>query len=195
MVPAMIPILLLMIPAMLTALSVVREKELGSIVNLYVTPVTRSEFLIGKQIPYVLLGMVNFVLLTILATTIFGVPLKGSLAMLTFAAFVFVLSATAMGLVISTFMRSQIAAIFATTLGTLIPAIQYAGLLNPVSSLEGVGAAVGRILPTTYFLVITRGVFSKALGFVELWPSMLPIVASVFLLMTLCILLLKKQEK
>jgi ribosome-dependent ATPase len=195
MVPAMIPILLLMIPAMLTALSVVREKELGSIVNLYVTPVTRSEFLIGKQIPYIMLGMVNFALLTILATTVFGVPLTGSLAMLTTTAFTFILSATAIGLLMSTFMKSQIAAIFGTTIGTMVPAIQYAGLINPISSLEGIGAFVGRILPTTYFLAIARGTFSKALGFAELWPSLVPIAASVVVLMTLCVLLLKKQEK
>jgi len=194
MVPAMIPILLLMIPAMLTSLSVVREKELGSIVNLYVTPVTRAEFLIGKQIPYVLLGMVNFVLLTLLVTGVFGVHLTGSLVFLTFAAFLFILSATAIGLVMSTFMRSQIAAIFATTIGTIVPAIQYAGLINPVSSLEGGGAVIGRIFPATYFLIISRGTFSKALGFAELWPTLLPIAASIVVLMTLCILLLKKQE-
>jgi len=194
MVPALIPILLLMIPAMLTSLSVVREKELGSIVNLYVTPVTRSEFLIGKQIPYVALGMVNFGLLTLLVTLVFGVPLTGSLMLLTTAAFLFVLSATAIGLVMSTFMRSQIAAIFGTTIGTIVPAIQYAGLINPVSSLEGAGALIGRIFPATYFLIISRGTFSKALGFVELWPSLLPIAASIAVLMSLGILLLKKQE-
>jgi len=194
MVPALIPILLLMIPAMLTSLSVVREKELGSIVNLYVTPVTRSEFLIGKQIPYVALGMVNFALLTLLVTLLFGVPLTGSLALLTTAAFLFVLSATAIGLVMSTFMRSQIAAIFGTTIGTIVPAIQYAGLINPVSSLEGAGAVIGRIFPATYFLILSRGTFSKALGFVELWPALLPIAASIVVLMTLGILLLKKQE-
>lgn len=194
MVPAMIPILLLMIPAMLTALSVVREKELGSIVNLYVTPVTRSEFLIGKQIPYVVLGMVNFILLTILSTTVFAVPLKGSLLLLAAGAFGYVLSATAIGLLMSTFMKSQIAAIFGTTIATLVPAIQYAGLINPVSSLTGPGAVIGRLLPATYFLVIARGTFSKALGLATLWSSLLPIAASVVLLMALCILLLKKQE-
>ena len=194
MVPAMIPILLLMIPAMLTALSVVREKELGSIVNLYVTPVTRCEFLIGKQIPYVALGMVNFILLTILSTTLFAVPLKGSLLLLAAAAFIYVLSATAIGLLMSTFMKSQIAAIFGTTIATLVPAIQYAGLINPVSSLTGLGAVIGRLLPTTYFLVIARGTFSKALGFATLWSSLLPIAASVVLLMAICILLLNKQE-
>ena len=195
MVPAMIPLLLLLIPAMLTALSVVREKELGSIINLYVTPVTRSEFLIGKQIPYLVLGMVNFILLTILATAVFDVTLSGSLAFLFAASFVFILSSTGIGLLMSTFTRSQAAAILATTIGTLVPAIQYAGLINPVSSLTGVGALIGGILPVTYFLVIARGAFSKALGFGALWPDLLPITASAVVLMVLCILLLKKQEK
>ncbi len=85
MVPAVIPLLLVLIPAMLAALSVVREKELGSIVNLYVTPVTRLEFLLGKQLPYVALAMLNFLLLTVLAVTVFGVPLKGSFLTLTAA--------------------------------------------------------------------------------------------------------------
>ncbi|MDY0213850.1 MAG: ribosome-associated ATPase/putative transporter RbbA, partial [Desulfuromonadaceae bacterium] len=122
MVPAVIPILLLMIPAMLTALSVVREKELGSIINLYVTPVTRSEFLLGKQLPYVILAMVNFLLMTLLAITLFGVPVKGSFATLSLAAFIFVLFSTGFGLFASTFTRSQIAAMFVAMIGTLIPA-------------------------------------------------------------------------
>ena len=195
MVPAIIPLLLLVITAMLSALSVVREKELGSIVNLYVTPVTRFEFLVGKQIPYVALGMVNFVLLTLLATTLFAVPEKGSLAMLTLSAFAFVLFATSFGLLLSTFMKSQIAAIFGTAIGTMIPSIQWAGLINPVSSLLGAPALIGRIYPTTYFLNISRGTYSKGLGFADLWPSLLPIVAGFVLLMGLCLVLLNKQER
>jgi ribosome-dependent ATPase len=92
MVPAVIPMLLLMIPAMLTALSVVREKELGSIINLYVTPVTRSEFLLGKQLPYILLAVLNFGLMTLLAVTVFAVPLKGDFFALALAALLFVIS-------------------------------------------------------------------------------------------------------
>ena len=78
MMPAVIPLLLMMLPAMLTALAVVREKELGSIINLYVTPVTRTEFLLGKQLPYVALAMLNFLLMVLLAVTAFGVPMTGS---------------------------------------------------------------------------------------------------------------------
>ncbi|MBI1204351.1 MAG: ribosome-associated ATPase/putative transporter RbbA [Rhodopseudomonas sp.] len=194
MVPAVIPMLLLLIPSMLTALSVVREKELGSIINLYVTPTTRLEFLLGKQLPYVALGMLNFLLLTALAVTVFGVPLKGSFLTLFAGAVLYVVSATAMGLVMSSFMRSQVAAIFGTAIGTLIPATQYSGFLDPVSSLQGAGAVIGSVYPATYFLIIARGTFAKALNFGDLQSSIVPLVLAVPVLLGLCVLLLKKQE-
>ena len=194
MVPAVIPLLLMLIPAMLTALSVVREKELGSIINLYVTPVTRTEFLLGKQLPYIALAMFNFLLMTALAVTVFDVPLKGSFATLALAALVFVVSSTGIGLLASTFTRSQISAMFVTMIGTLIPSIQYAGLINPVSSLEGVGAFVGRIFPATHFLTISRGVFSKALDLGSLLPSFWPLLIAAPVIVGTAILLLRKQE-
>ncbi|TCT22280.1 ribosome-associated ATPase/putative transporter RbbA [Thiobaca trueperi] len=195
MVPAVIPMLLLMIPAMLTALSVVREKELGSIINLYVTPVTRSEFLLGKQMPYILLATLNFTLLTLLAVIVFGVPLKGSFPALTAAALLFVTFSTGFGLFASTFTRSQIAALFVTMIGTIIPAVQFSGMLNPVSSLEGVGHLIGQVYPAAYFLTITRGVFNKALGFTSLEASFWPLALAVPVILTLSVLLLKKQER
>ena len=194
MVPAVMPLLLLMIPAMLTALSVVREKELGSIINLYVTPVTRSEFVLGKQLPYIALAMLNFALMTVLAVTLFGVPVKGSFLTLAAGALLFVSFSTGFGLFCSTFTRSQIAAMFLTMIGTMIPAIQFAGMLNPVSSLEGLGAWIGRGYPATYFLNISRGVFSKALGFSGLHASFWPLLLAVPVMVGLSIWLLKKQE-
>ena len=194
MVPAVIPLLLMLIPAMLTALSVVREKELGSIINLYVTPVTRTEFLLGKQLPYIVLAMFNFLLMTAMAVTVFDVPLKGSFATLALAALVFVVSSTGIGLLASTFTRSQISAMFVTMIGTLIPSIQYAGLINPVSSLEGVGAFVGRIFPATHFLTISRGVFSKALDLGSVLPSFWPLLIAAPVIVGTAILLLRKQE-
>ncbi len=195
MVPAVIPLLLMMIPAMLAALSVVREKELGSIVNLYVTPVTRTEFLLGKQLPYVVLGMLNFFLMTVLAVTVFGVPLKGSFLTLTLAALIFIIFSTGFGLFASTFTRSQIAAMFVAMIGTILPTIQFSGLINPVSSLEGVGRVVGELFPATYMLVISRGTFSKALGLPDLQMSFVWILLAVPVIMTCSILLLKKQER
>jgi ribosome-dependent ATPase len=193
MAPGIIPLMLMMIPAMLAALSVVREKELGSIVNFYVTPVTRLEFLIGKQIPYVALAMLNFVLLTAFTIFAFRVPFTGSALAYTCGALLYVIAATAMGLLISTFMKSQIAAIFGTVLITLIPAIQFSGLIDPVSSLQGFGAAIGRIYPTTHFVTISRGTFSKALDFGDLWSAYLPLLLAVPVLLGLGAVLLRKQ--
>ncbi|WP_282875631.1 ribosome-associated ATPase/putative transporter RbbA [Pseudomonas peli] len=194
MVPAVIPLLLMLIPAMLTALGVVREKELGSIINLYVTPVTRLEFLLGKQLPYIALGMLNFVLLVIAAVWVFDVPLKGSLLALLTGGLLYISCATAMGLLMSTFTRSQIAAVFGTAIVTLIPAIQFSGLIYPVASLEGFGALVGQIYPTSHFLIISRGVFSKALGFTELYSYFMALLITIPVLLGLCTSLLKKQE-
>ncbi len=195
MVPAAIPLLLMMIPSMLAAVSVVREKELGSIVNFYVTPVTPLEFLLGKQIPYVVLAMISFLLLTALAIFLFGVPLKGSFPALAASALLYVIAATALGMVISAFMRSQVAAVFGTALLTLLPAIEFSGLIEPVSSLQGAGRLIGKIYPTTHFLVIARGTFSKGLELPDLLSSFAPLLIAVPVLIGLGALLLRKQER
>ncbi|RVT91739.1 ABC transporter ATP-binding protein/permease [Rhodovarius crocodyli] len=193
MVPAVMPLLLMMIPAMLAVLSVVREKELGSIINFYTTPVTRLEFLLGKQAPYILLALLNFLMLTGFALFVFRVPMSGSFWALSAAALLYVVCSTAMGLLISSFMRSQIAAIFGTALITLIPAVQYSGMTDPVSSLEGAGAVIGSVYPTTHFITIARGTFSKALGFAELGDAFLALALAIPVLLGLAVVLLRKQ--
>ncbi|MGE5638458.1 MAG: ribosome-associated ATPase/putative transporter RbbA, partial [Clostridia bacterium] len=195
MVPAVIPMLLMMIPAILAALSVVREKELGSIVNLYVTPVTRLEFLLGKQAPYVVLAMANFVVLAAMAVWVFGVPVKGSLGTLAAGAFLYVLASTGLGLVISTFMKSQIAALFGTMVLTILPAVQFSGLNDPVSSLSGLGALIGRVYPMTHFLTISRGTFAKGLHFADLPAELVALALAVPVLTAAGALLLRKQER
>ncbi|HCU70046.1 MAG TPA: ABC transporter ATP-binding protein/permease [Desulfomicrobium sp.] len=195
MVPAVIPLLLMLIPSMLAALSVVREKELGSITNFYVTPTTRLEFLLGKQLPYIVLSFLSFLLLTLLAVTVFGVPLKGSFLTLAAGALLYVGAATAVGLLISTFMRSQIAAIFGTAVLTILPAVNFSGMIDPVSSLEGAGRLIGQIYPTAHFLTIARGTFSKALDFSDLQAAFVPLALAVPILIALAAALLKKQER
>ncbi|SHF47685.1 ribosome-dependent ATPase [Lampropedia hyalina DSM 16112] len=194
-VPAVIPLLLLMLPAMLTALAVVREKETGSIINLYVTPVTRTEFMLGKQLPYVALALLNFLLMTLLAVTLFGVPLTGSFPTLLLAALVYSFTATGMGLLASAITKSQIAAMFFAMIGTLIPATQFSGLTDPVSSLEGMGRIIGEVYPASHMIAISRGVFSKALDFGDLSGSFWPLLLSVPVIIGLAIALLKKQER
>ena len=195
MVPAVVPLLLLMLPAMLTALGVVREKEMGSIINLYVTPVTRAEFLLGKQLPYVGLALVNFLLMCLLAVTVFGVPIRGSFAALLLAAALFSVVATGMGLVASALTRSQIAAMFFTLIGTLIPAVQFSGLIDPVSSLEGAGRLIGTVYPASHMFVISRGVFSKGLGLTDLYGALWPLLLAIPVVLGTALALLRKQER
>jgi ribosome-dependent ATPase len=194
MVPAVIPLLLLLIPAMLATLSVVREKDLGSIINFYVTPTTRLEFLLGKQLCYVALGFLNFLLLAALAVTLFDVPMKGDFLTAAAGALLYVGCSTGIGIFVSTLTRTQVAALFATAVFTLIPACNFAGLTDPVSSLEGFGRLIGDIYPTTYFITISRGTFNKALGFARLYGSFIPLVIAIPVLIGLGAAFLKKQE-
>ena len=194
MVPAVIALLLLMLPAMLTALAVVREKELGSIINLYVTPVTRLEFLVGKQLPYVGLAMVNFLLMCAAAITVFGVPITGSFWTLALAACVYAIVATGIGLVASAITNSQSAAMFIALVVTLVPSVQFSGLLHPVTSLEGAGRWIGEVFPATYMLIVSRGVFSKGLGLHDLMGTLVPLLIAVPVVMGAAVALLKKQE-
>ncbi len=195
MVPAVIPLLLLLIPAILTTLSVVREKELGSIVNFHVTPVTRLEFLLGKQLPYVALAMLNFAVLTAFAVFAFRVPFTGSLPAFALAALLYVAATTAMGLLISSFISSQVAALFGTAMLTMIPGAQFSGLIDPVSSLQGAGRLIGEIYPTTYFIIASRGTFSKGLGFADLGQVFFALALAIPVILGLSALLLGKQAK
>jgi ribosome-dependent ATPase len=195
MVPGVIAILLALIPAILMALAVVREKELGSITNLYVTPVTRIEFILGKQLPYIGVAMINFLSLAAMADLVFDVPVKGSFAALAVGALIYVTTTTAYGLLISAFATTQIAALFGTAILTVLPATQFCGMLAPVSSLSGVAAVMGRAFPMTYFLPISIGAFTKGLGFAELSLNMAQLALIAPVLIGLSLLLLRKQER
>ncbi|WP_238123371.1 MULTISPECIES: ribosome-associated ATPase/putative transporter RbbA [unclassified Xanthobacter] len=195
MVPAVIALMLIFIPAILTALGVVTEKELGSITNLYVTPVTKLEFLLGKQAPYVAVAVFNFFVMVALALLLFGVPLKGSFLGLLLGAVVYVLATTAIGLVSSTLTNTQVAALFGTAIGTMMPATQFSGLLQPVATLEGGAWVVGTFFPTTYFMRISVGAFTKGLDFSELLPFILATAAFWPALLLLAHLILRKQER
>jgi ribosome-dependent ATPase len=195
MVPSTIALLLALVPAILMALAVVREKELGSIINLYVTPVRRLEFILGKQLPYVAIAMINFACLAAMAVFLFGVPLKGSLVTLTFGALLYVTATTGYGLVISAFASTQLAALFGTAILTFLPAMQFSGMLTPVSSLTGAPAVLGHGFPMTYFIPISVGTFTKGLGFHDLTESLVSLAVFIPVLTLLSLLLLRKQER
>ena len=195
MVPSSISMLLALFPGILMALAVVREKELGSITNLYVTPVTRIEFLIGKQLPYICVAMANFTLMFVMALFVFQVPLKGSFLALLIGVLLYVTTTTAYGMVISAFARTQIAALFGTAILTVLPATQFAGVMTPVSSLRGFAQIMGRAFPMTYFVPISVGAFTKGLGFEDLARNLGALCIFIPVFIGISVALLRKQER
>ncbi|HEY1963089.1 MAG TPA: ribosome-associated ATPase/putative transporter RbbA [Rhizomicrobium sp.] len=194
MVPGDVMLLLILIPSMLTALAVVREKELGSIANFYAAPATKGEFLLGKQLPYVAVSLIQFATLVLLAVLLFHVPVKGSIATLALGGVIYVLASTGFGLLISVFAATQTAAIFAAAIITILPAVQFSGMFVPVSSLTGVAALAGKIFPSTYFQSISIGTFTKALGLATLWPNIVALAVIATIYFTISVVLLPKQE-
>ena len=194
MVPADIMLLLMLIPSMLTALSVVREKELGSIANFYAAPATRVEFLLGKQLPYSGVALIQFATLVALAIFLFRVPLKGSGATLLLGGIIYVLASTGFGLLISVFATTQTAAIFAAAIITILPAVQFSGMFVPVSSLTGGAWFAAKIFPSTYFQAISVGTFTKALGLPALWRNIVALGIIAILYFVTSVALLNKQE-
>ena len=195
MVPGDIMLLLMLIPSMLTALSVVREKELGSIANFYAAPATKVEFLIGKQLPYVGVSLIQFASLVALAVLLFQVPIKGSVLTLLLGGIIYVLASTGFGLLISVFASTQTAAIFAAAIIAILPAVQFSGMFVPTSSLTGGASIAALIFPSTYFQAISVGTFTKALYMDSLWPNVVALAVIALIYFVLSALLLTKQEK
>jgi ribosome-dependent ATPase len=169
MVPTVIVMMLVLIPAVMATIAVVREKETGSIANFRSTPITKFEFLLGKQFPYVAVGMLMFILLLLMSFFVFDVPVKGSFGTLAFGALLYIFSTCGFGQLISTFTQTQVAAVFATTVLSTIPTVNFSGLLVPVSSLTGQGRLIGLGFPAAWFQPISIGTFTKGLGFSDLW--------------------------
>lgn len=195
MAPAMPAILLIMLPAVLMAVSVARERELGTITNFYVTPTTRLEFLVGKQIPYIVIGFANFLLLAWMTIVLFGVPLKGNPVPLAIGALFYVWATTSYGLLIATLTSSQVAATFATAIASVVPTIQFSGLLQPVSTLEPGARVIGSLWPSSYFLHLNVGAFTKGLGWEALLPDILALACFGPALTMLAAVLLRGQDK
>jgi ribosome-dependent ATPase len=175
--------------------SIVREKELGSMINFYVTPTGRLEYLIGKQLPYVAIGIINFVILTLLALIVFRVPIKGSFLTLALCTVLYVAATTGIGMVTSTFTSTQVAAVFVTAILTIVPTIQFSGLLQPVSTLKGGAGFIGSIWPATYYMHSSLGAYTKGLGFKLMAMDIVFMACAIPVLLGISWLGLKKQER
>ena len=193
--PGVMMLVLMMIPAMMSAVGVVREREIGSIANFYASPAAVAQYLIGKQLPYIAVGMVNFAAMMLMIIYLFGVPLKGSFAGLAVGTLLMVSASTALGLLISCFVRSQLAAIFATAIITMIPAQTYSGFLYPLSTMEGGALIIGKTFPSSWYYTVSVGSFTKGLHTADLLHEYAAIAAFAATSLILACVLLKKQEK
>jgi ribosome-dependent ATPase len=194
MVPSVIVMMLVLIPAIMATIAVVREKETGSIANFRSTPISKFEFLAGKQFPYVVVGMLTFTLLLLMAFFVFHVPVKGSFGALALGALLYVFSTCGFGQLISTFTQTQVAAVFATTVISVIPTVNFSGLLVPVSSLTGQGRVIGLMFPAAWFQPISVGTFTKGLGYSDLWFNGLVLALFALGFLVAAHIFLQKQE-
>ena len=193
--PGVLMLALSLFPAMMAAVGVVREREIGSIANFYASPASRLQFLLGKQLPYLAAAMLSFLILYLMMRYWFGVPLNGSAAALLSGTLLMCATTTATGLLVSCFTRSQVAAIFITAVGTVMPAMSFSGFLVPVSSLQGGAYIMGKILPSAWYANLTTGTFVKGLGYPDLVREHLILGSYYLLLLALATANLKKQER
>ena len=186
---------LMITPPFLTALGVVREKENGSIYNIYASTVTRGEFLIGKLTPYVGISILNMLVLWLLATRLFGAPFKGDPVFFFFASVIYVTCTTGIGLLVSLFVRTQVAAMMLTVIVTIVPSVLYSGLLVPIASMDSVGQFEAHLFPAMYYTDIVLGCFLKGGGLEQLWGKMLALLIYAIVLWIASFLMFHKRPK
>ncbi len=173
MVPALVMFTLMLASPLLTALGVVREKETGSIYNIYSSTVSRAEFLAGKLLPYIVISLVNVCVLWVMAVGLFQVPFKGNFLLFFSASVLFVLCTTGIGLLISLLVQTQMAALIITMIVAMIPTILFSGLLVPIASLTRGAKVQAHLYPAMYYTNIVRGSFLKGVGADVLWFDLL----------------------
>jgi ABC-2 type transport system permease protein/ribosome-dependent ATPase len=186
---------LMVAPPFLTALGVVREKENGSIYNIYASTVTRGEFLIGKLAPYVAISVINFLTLWLMATQLFGAPFKGDPLFFCLASVVYVSCTTGIGLLVSLFVRTQVAAMMLTVIVTIVPSVLYSGLLVPIASMDPGAKFEAHLFPAMYYTDIVLGSFLKGVGLEHLWGKVLALLIYAVALWTASFLMFHKRPK
>ena len=193
-VPGLLVVVLMMNPAIMAAIAIVREKDYGTIYNIYASPISRWEFLTGKLTPYYLLNLVNILVLFLLSITLFGVPFKGSFLLLLLGSLLYIFTTTGMGLIISAFTRSMVAAQIVTVIITVIPSFLYSGLFMPVSNLGLEGEIEAHLFPAMYYMKIVQGTYSKVVGLKEMAMNYLVLLIYGIILFLLGLVLFKKRE-
>jgi len=192
-VPGMMVTILFFFPVLLASITVVREKETGSIFNIYCSPIRRWEYVAGKLLPYLGLGLINYVMIYLLSYYLFGVPFRGSFVLLTVAALLYLGVSAAWGLLLSILLRTQVAAMLFAMISSVIPAFLYSGFFIAVNSMGASGRFMAAILPPTYFMEMVRGIYLKGLGVQVYWSNLLVLLLYFISLMALSVYFLRKR--
>ena len=194
-VPGLLMLSLLFWAPALVSLSVTREKESGAILNVQTVPLARWEYVAGKLIPYTGITFAAYWLLVLATVALFRIPVKGSLMVLTLGALLYVIATTAVGLLISMLVRTQVAALLTSTVLVFAVGLFYSGWMEPVSTLEASGRLLSRVLPTAYFGELSRGVILKGLGFQANGRTLLLLALYVGVYVALSILAFRKRRR
>ncbi len=195
MAPLMMMFVLMITPPFLTALGVVREKENGSIYNIYASTITRSEFLIGKLTPYVFISILNMLILWLMATSLFHAPFKGDPLFFFLSSVLYVTCTTSIGLLVSLLVQTQIAAMMVTVVVTIVPSVLYSGLMVPIASMDAASQFEAHLFPAMYYTNIVLGSFLKGVGLEQQWSDMLALAVYVAVLWLASFLLFHKRAK
>jgi ABC-2 type transport system permease protein len=188
MIPGILALLLLVVCATLSSMAIVREKELGTLEQLNVTPLARWELIVGKLVPYAILGMVDVFLVVAVAVGWFEVPLRGSFGLLVLMCVVYLLTALGLGLFVSTISRTQQQAMMTTSFFFLLPMVFLSGFIFPIENMPEAIQPITYLIPLRYFLVILRGIFLKGVGLEVLWPQALALLGWGIAILTLATL-------
>ncbi|NQT23012.1 MAG: ABC transporter permease, partial [Candidatus Omnitrophica bacterium] len=192
-VPGIVAIVMMFFPPLVATISLAKEKETGSILNMFCSSVTKSEYLLGKMVPYVIISYANALIFIALSIFLFKVPMRGSLFLLVSSSAFFVASAVALGLLVAVLVNTQIAAILITSILTLTPSFLYSGFMVPVSNVGKEGKYMAYMFPATYYIDLTRKIMVKGAQFVNLKFDIVIIIAFCLGLYFLSITLFKKR--
>ena len=175
-VPGVMALILMLISAMMTSISITREKELGTMEILLVSPLRPVQIIVGKVIPYLLLSIANAFIVVLIGHFVFGVPVTGSFILLMLETILFIMMALCLGILISTMASNQMTAMFISMIGLMLPTIILSGFIYPIDNMPVVLQVVSHIMPARYFITIIRAIMLKGTGILYVWKETLILI-------------------
>ncbi len=186
-VPGVMTIILMLVSAMMTSISITREKELGTMEILLVSPLKPFLVIIGKVVPYIFLSIINATVIVLLSVYVFGMPIQGSLFLLAAESILFIITSLALGILISTIAQTQQSAMMVSLMGLMLPTILLSGFIFPISSMPVILQVLSDIIPAKWFLIILKEIMLKGVGFTFIWKESIILLGMTLFFMALSI--------